>query len=103
MNLIDIIVYRPERSKADSNRFQEGNQKSEANDMMREIINESSLKTINSPMVKRIPPRVSNKIKKLQANEIANSKHRYVILSISHTLFLTLTIFVLPKCNFENG
>ena len=84
------------RSKVDSNRFQEEYEKSGA----KEIINESSLKTMNSPIVKRIPPRVNNKIKKLQANEIANPKHRYIILSISHTYFLTLRDFSNRKVSF---
>ena len=76
MNFIDIIVDTPERSKTDSNRFQKGNHKSEENEMIREITNKSSSKTMNSLIDRRTPPRVNNKTKKLQANEIANSKHR---------------------------
>ena len=76
INNIYIIVDFAERYKADCNRFQEGNQNSMAKEKNREIINETNLKNMNSPIVKGTPPRFIHKTKKIQSAKAGKEKHK---------------------------
>ena len=97
INFIYILVVDfAERYKADCNRFQEENQNCMAKEKNREIINETNLKNMNSPIVKGTPPRFIHKTKKIQSNETTYSKHRYHNFSYETLKFLT-TYLVLQK------